>query len=236
MRMNTHHKFQQYSPGKHLVRSIPFKAHKINRSTPEMLEAHYEDVYGGAVRRLNEIEKLIATNPGDAELREQHLAIAYAISLHEVHFGSIAEHGGKKLADPVLQKAIIASFGSITNWQSEFSLIAAQGTGGWVVLAWSERLGRLMNMRTTENTRALSEVQSILAINLDQVIYAVDFGSNRNAYVATFIENLHWERIADRFHQKLGEDREPQEDVHQISVAELKERLDVAFQLYTGTV
>ena len=44
----------------HFVRGLPFKAHKIEGFTPELLEHYYEDTYGGSIRTLNEVETKIA--------------------------------------------------------------------------------------------------------------------------------------------------------------------------------
>ncbi len=46
----------------HFVRGLPFKAHKIEGFTPELLERYYEDTYGGSIRTLNEVETKIAAS------------------------------------------------------------------------------------------------------------------------------------------------------------------------------
>ena len=66
---------------KHFVKGLPFKAHKIEGFSPEMLEHYYEEVYGGAVRRLNEIEAGLAGNSGNAELRNELLAVNMSIGI-----------------------------------------------------------------------------------------------------------------------------------------------------------
>jgi len=48
-----------FVPGNNSVLSIPFKAHKIDEFSPEILETHYEEFYGTAIRRLNILEREI---------------------------------------------------------------------------------------------------------------------------------------------------------------------------------
>ncbi len=44
----------------HRVASLPFKPHQLNGLSDRLLESHYENNYGGAVRRLNAIEQQLA--------------------------------------------------------------------------------------------------------------------------------------------------------------------------------
>ena len=42
------------------VYPLPFKPHRLNGLTDRLLLSHYENNYGGAVRRLNAIERHLA--------------------------------------------------------------------------------------------------------------------------------------------------------------------------------
>ena len=221
--MNTHQNFQTYVPGRNFVRGIPFKAHKIDGFTPEMLEQHYEQIYGGSVRRLNEIENQIAGGDLNAALKAEQLAVANSIILHELHFASLGEEGGEELSDVTLKLAIDASFGSFATWKTEFSSMAAASDRGWMILIWSERFGRLMNISTTDDEQAFSSAEPILVLDMGSHAYSDDFGSDREAYVSTFLQSVHWGRIARQFHKTLGAATADNEvDPNQISIAELK--------------
>ncbi|WP_162946800.1 Fe-Mn family superoxide dismutase [Ruegeria sp. EL01] len=225
--MNTHQKFKTYTPGQHVVRGIPFKAHKIDGFTPEMLEQHFEQVYGGTVRRLNEIEKQIARNDHNSALWEKHLAAANAVILHELHFFSLGEEGGEELSDATLKQAIDAAFGSFAAWQVEFSSMATSAEGGWAILAWSDRFDRLMNVRTVDDAHALSDTAPLLALDMGAYAFSSDFGSDRQSYVSAFLQSVHWVRVAERFHRSLGRTvRDEDSDPNQISISELKAGLD----------
>lgn len=225
--MNTHQKFKTYVPGQHVVRGIPFKAHKIDGFTPEMLEQHFEQVYGGAVRRLNEIEKQIARDDRNDALLAEHLTVANLVILHELHFLSLGEEGGEELSDSALTKAIEAVFGSVAAWRVEFSSMATLGEGGWAILAWSDRFGRLMNVRTIDSAQFLSDAVPLLVLDMGEHAFSGDFGLDRMGYVSAFLQSVHWVRVAERFHRSLGGAVVNEKaDPNQISISELKDSLD----------
>lgn len=209
----------------HFVRGLPFKAHKIAGFSPETLERHYEEIYGGAVRRLNAVENAMAADPADADLHEQWLTTANAVILHEVYFDSIGEEGGEALSSRALREAIEASFGSIDIWQTAFSSQAVEMKSGWLTLAWSQRFERLVAVAAVD-VLPLAGAVPILAIDMNDHAFAGDFGQDRRAYVAAFVGNIHWPRVAEPFRKALGAAVEAEQDRDQVSIAELKERLD----------
>lgn len=224
--MATSLNYQSFMPAVHFVRPLPFKAHKIDCFSPEMLEQHYEEVYGGAVRRLNGIEREITTNSGDAALRAEQFCVANSVVLHEIYFGSIGEEGGEALSDATLRQAIGSSFGSIANWRVDFSSLAMSADGGWVILAWSDRFGRLMDIHIAADAQALCGAAPVLVLDMEEHAYSADFKSNREAYIRAFIESVHWVRVAERFQIAQGAGCDAGDDANQISVAALKGRLD----------
>jgi hypothetical protein len=51
----------------HEVRPLPFKPHRLDGLSERLLTSHYENNYGGAVRRLNAIEgRLAGLDPSTA--------------------------------------------------------------------------------------------------------------------------------------------------------------------------
>lgn len=219
-----------YIPGQHQVRPIPFKAHKIEGFTPENLERHFEIKYGGAILRLNQIELSIAANNQvyDEALRLQQLLLLNSIMLHENYFDSIGEDGGVELDNVELIHALTASFGGVAQWQAEFRLLADSAGAGWVVLAWSERFKRLVNVRSVSDAQVLVGSIPLLVLDMAEHAYSHDFGSDRMSYYGAFINSVNWARVSDRFQLAVGATRiqeEPSDD-YQISVADLKARID----------
>lgn len=228
--MSAPNQFQAYIPGRHVVKGIPFKAHKITGMSPESLEDTFETIYGGAIRRLNEIELKIAnSDPGSLnKLRKEEQSIATSIVLQEMYFESIGEDGGETLSSQNLEEALIASFGSYEAWRNEFSTTAISHDTRWMVLAWSERRNRLINLCSTGDTSEMFVARPLIVLDMAEYAYLKDFDTDRASYVATFMNNINWTRVSERFQQAINADKVKQEDPgdSQISVADLKAQID----------
>ena len=100
----------------------------------KLIVSHYENNYGGAVKRLNAIsEQLAALDFSKAPvftingLKREELIASNSMILHELYFDGLGESSapGSKLLD-----AIKKDFGSLERWQAEFSFMGkAQGGG-----------------------------------------------------------------------------------------------------------
>ncbi len=85
----------------YVVKPLPFKPNRLDGLTDRLLESHYENNYGGAVQRLNAIEKRLAaldwaTAAGfDINgLKREALIAAGSMVLHEVYFDALGGPGG----------------------------------------------------------------------------------------------------------------------------------------------
>ncbi|MGE0724450.1 MAG: Fe-Mn family superoxide dismutase [Alphaproteobacteria bacterium] len=185
---------------------LSFKPSRLSGLSERLVASHYENNYGGAVRRLNAIAARLGTldwaGAANFEInglkREELVAMASAV-LHEVHFDGLGGPGG----DPVgaLGNAIARDFGAIATWRREFTAMgkALGGGSGWVVLAWSPRAGRLVNLWAADHAHGLAGAVPILALDMYEHAYHLDFGANAAAWVDAFLANLDWSRIAARY-------------------------------------
>src|SRR6185436_10277608 len=130
---------------------IPCRPWLLNSLSLKLIESHYENNYGGALRRLNaiaeQLEKLdFATTPGHVinGLKREELVALNSTLLHELYFASMGGEG--KVTSP-MSEALARDFGSVQRWRAEFSAMgyALGGGSGWVLLTWNPRDGRLMN-------------------------------------------------------------------------------------------
>src|SRR5213594_3284908 len=177
----------------------------IKGMSERLIVSHYENNYGGAVKRLNVIEEKIAeldyaNAPGfqiNGLKREQLIAMNSMI-LHELFFDGL---GDQSEPGPNLRDALARDFGSFERWRSEFVAMgkALGGGSGWVLLSWSPRDRKLVNQWASDHTHSLAGGTPILALDMYEHSYHIDFGANPGAYVDAFMENLHWPRIARRF-------------------------------------
>ena len=127
----------------------------------KLLESHYENNYGGALRRLNAITEQLesldfATTPGHVikGLKHQELVALNSMLLHELYFASL---GGEGKPTSAMAEALARDFGSVQRWRTEFSAMGyalAEGSG-WVLLTWLPRGGRLINQYSSEHGDAI---------------------------------------------------------------------------------
>ena len=191
---------------------LTMKPPRLKGLSQKLLESHYENNYGGAVRRLNAIDDRLGAFDFTATagfeingLKREQLVAADSVILHEIYFDSLGGPGG----DPEnanLSAAMERDFGSIGRWRDEFIAMgkALGGGSGWVLLCWSERLGRLVNQWGADHAHGLAGAVPILALDMYEHAYHMDFGANAGAYVDTFMRNLDWNHVAARFERATG--------------------------------
>src|SRR5205085_1923289 len=77
-------------------------------------------------------------------------------------------------------------------WRAEFTAMgkALGGGSGWVLLVWSERCARLVNQWAADHTHALAGATPILALDMYEHSYHIDYGAKAAAYVDAFMENI----------------------------------------------
>src|SRR5262249_9785840 len=82
---------------------------------------------------------------------------------------------------------------------------ALAGDSGWAILGWSGRLGRLINQWAADHAHGLAGATPILALDMYEHAYHLDFGAKAAAYVDQVMANLNWARIGARYCLAIGE-------------------------------
>ena len=178
---------------------------KLKGLSEKLIVSHYENNYGGAVKRLNAItEQLQALDFSKAPvftingLKREELIATNSMILHEFYFDGLGDSGGLggKLLD-----AIKRDFGSLERWQAEFSFMGkAQGGGsGWVLLTYSPRDRKLVNQWAADHTCNLAGATPILALDMYEHSYHMDYGAKAAAYVDASMNNINWANTARLF-------------------------------------
>ena len=211
----------------------------LNSLSPRLIESHYENHYGGALRRLNSItEKLesldFATTPPYVinGLKREELTALNSTLLHELYFASMGGEGGKPTGP--IADALARDFGSVERWKSEFVAMgyALTGGSGWVLLTYIPRDRRLINQFASEHSQAVASGIPILALDMYEHAYHIDFGANAKAYVGTFLRNIDWKGVEGRLEDATRvEPPRPLEqpefgDLPGVAVEEVKTMLD----------
>lgn len=181
---------------------------KLKGLSEKLIASHYENNYGGAVKRLNAIaDQWQALDVAKAPvfvingLKREELIATNSMILHELYFENLA--AGVK-ADGELMAALKRDFGSYERWSAEFSAMGmAQGGGsGWVLLVYSPRDNRLVNQWAADHTCHLAWGVPILALDMYEHSYHMDYGAKAGAYVDAFMQNINWANVA-RLYQEF---------------------------------
>jgi superoxide dismutase, Fe-Mn family len=137
------------------------------------------------------------TVPSNGLKREQLIA-SNSMILHELFFDGL---GDESAPGSALKAAIEKDFGSYQRWHDEFLAMGkAQGGGsGWVLLTWSARDRRLTNQWAMDHTTTLAGGQPILALDMYEHSYHIDYGAKAATYVETFMKAIRWSNADQLF-------------------------------------
>lgn len=203
------------------IQDLPFDPAALRGLSDKLLRSHHQNNYGGAVKRLNAIRAQLgaqspATLPGFLlnGLKREELVASNAMLLHELYFGSLGGDG--RTMAPAMELALQASFGSLGRWRDEFVAMgkALGGGSGWVLLVFQPRDGTLMNQWAADHTQALAGGIPILALDMYEHAYHMDFGAAAGNYVDAFMENIDWGAVYERYQLAVHGASEPYGAAH----------------------
>ena len=193
-----------------IPRELPFDAASLPGLSERLLLSHHQNNYGGAVNRLNAIRARLGpaqrgTLPGFElnGLKREELIAANSMLLHELYFDSLAARPAEMA--PAMALALASSFGSMEAWRDEFGAMgkALGGGSGWVLLSFLPREGQLVNQWAADHTQALAGAVPLLALDMYEHAYHLDYGSAAVAYVDAFMDRIDWTKVYERYQQAV---------------------------------
>jgi len=174
------------------------------------MEEHYE-LYKGYINKVNEIQKKLdtvdraAANQIYSEYRGLRTDLSFAIGgvkNHEIYFTHLGGKGGTPSGR--LMEQIKRDFPSYDAWLADFkaSGIAARG---WVWLAYDHDFNCLTTtVGDAQNTFPLWNATPILALDVYEHAYWIDFGRARAKYIEAFFNNLDWAVVEQNLDRALA--------------------------------
>lgn len=176
-----------------------------------LILSHYENNYGNTVKRLNVIEERLAELDFETApvfvvngLKREQLIAMNSMILHELFFDGLGEPGEP---GSLVRRALVRDFGSFERWRSEFIAMgkALGGGSGWVLVNWSHRDGKLVNQWAPDHCHTLAGGTPILALDMYEHSYHIDFGAKPASYVDAFMNVVRWSNV-DRLFNELMPD------------------------------
>jgi Fe-Mn family superoxide dismutase len=174
------------------------------------MEEHYE-LYKGYIAKTNEIqEKLANVDRGSAnqiysDLRALRVDLSFAtggVKNHEIYFEHLGGSGGKPGGR--LLEMIQRDYPSYDAWLADFkaSGLAARG---WVWLAWDHDWNCLTTViGDAQNTFPLWNATPVLAMDVYEHAYWIDYGRARAKYIDAFFNNLDWSVVERNLEKALA--------------------------------
>ena len=175
--------------------------YELDGISRETVEAHYK-LYEGYVAKRNEIlgalsdVDLSTANQAYSEVRALKVDLTFAIGgikNHEIYFEHLGGDGG----DPVdaIADLIERDFGSVAAWRADLSATGMAGRGwAWTAYDWDE--GRLFNyLGDAQNTYPIWNATPLVALDVYEHAYFLDYQTDRASYIEAFFANLDWPTV-----------------------------------------
>ena len=183
---------------------------ELNGICARTMEEHYE-LYKVYVSKVNEIQKKLdgadraAANQIYSEYRGLRTDLSFAIGgvkNHDTYFAHLGGKGGQPTGR--VMELIQRDFPSYDAWFADFKA-AGLAARGWVWLAYDHD----WNVLTTatgdaQNTFPIWNATPILAMDVYEHAYWIDYGRARAKYIDAFFNNLDWSVVAQNLDRALA--------------------------------
>lgn len=197
--------------GLHQPKPLRFDPAKLTGLSERLLRSHWENNYQGSVRALNAVEQRLAAAMAEADfppliyggLKREELHRTGSVVLHELYFDAL---GGDGRPAGNIVGALAQTFGSREAWEAEFrrTAMALAGGSGWCVLSYNRHTGALRNYWAWDHMHGAVDGAPLLALDMYEHSFHMDYGTAAAKYVDAFMANLDWNVIDDRYRAALA--------------------------------
>ena len=186
---------------------IPPLPYATNALAPHVsartVELHYEKHHKGYLRKLKQLVR--GTPEADVDLEDLILGAkgevfdnAAQVWNHTCYWRSMRPPGGGPPEGELLD-VLKSAFGSIADFKRQLSEAAIGEFGsGWAWLV-QDRRGRLRVQNSTDAENPLQQgLRPLLALDVWEHAYYLDYQNEREAYVRAFVDELlNWDFVAE---------------------------------------
>ena len=162
------------------------------------VEAHYK-LYEGYVNKRNEILSALQgvdldkANQVYSDVRALKVDLTFAIGgikNHEIYFEHLGGGGGPP--GDAFGQLVERDFGSVDAWRTDLKATGMAGRGwAWTAYDWDE--GRLFNyIGDAQNSYPIWNATPLVALDVYEHAYFLDYQTDRAAYIEAFLRNLDW--------------------------------------------
>ena len=185
---------------------LSFDPTKLRGLSEKLIRSHWENNYVGSVKTLNMISERLAAAMKDPDLppivygglKREELHRVGSVILHEHYFDNL---GGDGKAGGSVLAALNKAFGSYGAWEAEFrrTAMSLAGGSGWCVLTYNLLTNELRNQWAWDHMHGAIAGIPLLALDMYEHSYHMDYGTAAAKYVDAFMHNVNWEEVDRRF-------------------------------------
>lgn len=188
---------------------LTFDPAKLDGLSEKLIRSHWENNYIGSLKTLNMISERLAAAMKDPELpaivygglKREELHRVGSVILHEHYFANLGGDG--KPGGQVLD-AIKKAYGSYEAWEAEFrrTAMSLAGGSGWCILTYNVYTNELRNQWAWDHMHGALAGLPLLALDMYEHSFHMDYGSAAAKYVDAFMRNVNWEEVDRRFSKR----------------------------------
>ncbi|MEY8000118.1 superoxide dismutase [Clostridium sp. Mt-5] len=193
------------------IKPETFNFKSVKGISTKQLDEHYK-LYIGYVNALNKIwntpyipGNYTDSNPTYSAMRSLKLGETYSLNgvkLHELYFQNMT--GGNNAPQGPLLNAIKNQFSSYDNFISYLTNVGLS-MRGWAILSIDSMDNKLHIIGSDlHDTGAVWISCPILVMDVYEHAYFMDFGTDRRKYISTFIQNINWDILNNRFKKYIS--------------------------------
>jgi len=183
------------------ARELKPELYELDGISRAAVEAHYK-LYEGYVNKRNEILSkldgidLASANQVYSDIRALKVELSFAvggIKNHEIYFEHLGGGGGDP--DGFIGTLIARDFGSVADWRADLKATGMAGRGwAWTAYDWDE--AKLFNyVGDAQNTFPIWNATPLVALDVYEHAYFLDYQTDRASYIDAFFHNLDWDAV-----------------------------------------
>jgi Fe-Mn family superoxide dismutase len=190
----------------HQHQPLSFAPEALSGISARTTEIHHGKLYAGYVTKRNEVESAMAElDKASANqifsawrgLKEGETFAANGMILHEVFFAILG--GSGDATGTAVAAKITEQWGSFESFVTEFTA-TAMAARGWAILAYDPSDMKLhIFAADAQNQGGVWGATPLVPCDVYEHAYFIDFGSDRKAYIAAFLQNVNWQEVDRRF-------------------------------------
>jgi superoxide dismutase, Fe-Mn family len=195
----------------HQPKPLRFDPARLPGLSENLIRSHWENNYQGSVKALNTVEQRLAAAMADndfppilyGDIKREELHRTGSVVLHELYFDGL---GGDGKAGGEIARALASSFSDIGTWEAEFrrTAMSLAGGSGWAILAYNQHTGSLHNYWAWDHMHGSVTGIPLLALDMYEHSYHMDYGTQAAKYVDAFMANVDWEVVDARYQAAHG--------------------------------